>query len=151
MTWFAMTHARRDIHIELPKLPTKQRPRWDGRGRHIYTPAATEAAELMIHAAWVDAHGLEWSEWRGPVEVRIVVSREVAQRATRREQGKLVCQKPDLDNTAKLVLDALNGTAWHDDEQVVQLHVIRKPRQPKGSKASIYIQVTYIDDREVVG
>lgn len=31
----------------------------------------------------------------------------------------------DLDNAAKLVLDALNGIAWDDDSQVSELHVRR--------------------------
>lgn len=33
--------------------------------------------------------------------------------------------KPDVDNIAKLVMDALNGVAWVDDAQVCRL-VIRK-------------------------
>ena len=33
--------------------------------------------------------------------------------------------KPDGDNIAKLVLDALNGIAWHDDNAVCEL-VVRK-------------------------
>ena len=31
--------------------------------------------------------------------------------------------KPDADNIAKAVLDALNGILWHDDKQVCQLAV----------------------------
>ena len=31
----------------------------------------------------------------------------------------------DLDNAAKLILDALNGVAWGDDSQVSELHVRR--------------------------
>lgn len=34
-------------------------------------------------------------------------------------------QKPDCDNIAKLVKDALNGVAWHDDSQVA-VELIRK-------------------------
>ena len=32
-------------------------------------------------------------------------------------------KKPDMDNVVKIVLDALNGFAWHDDAQVVDLSV----------------------------
>jgi Holliday junction resolvase RusA-like endonuclease len=31
--------------------------------------------------------------------------------------------KPDLDNLCKAVLDALNGIAYHDDKQIVELHL----------------------------
>lgn len=32
-------------------------------------------------------------------------------------------KKPDADNIGKIVCDALNGLAYHDDAQVVDLHV----------------------------
>ena len=32
-------------------------------------------------------------------------------------------KKPDVDNVVKIVLDALNGFAWHDDAQVIDLHI----------------------------
>jgi Holliday junction resolvase RusA-like endonuclease len=31
--------------------------------------------------------------------------------------------KPDTDNIAKICLDALNGIAYHDDAQIVELQV----------------------------
>lgn len=34
--------------------------------------------------------------------------------------------KPDTDNVAKIVLDALNGIAYHDDAQIVQLTVLKR-------------------------
>lgn len=34
-------------------------------------------------------------------------------------------KKPDIDNVVKVVLDALNKTAYQDDTQVNELHVIR--------------------------
>lgn len=36
--------------------------------------------------------------------------------------------KPDIDNIAKLILDALNGIAYEDDAQVVILQCAKKPR-----------------------
>lgn len=34
--------------------------------------------------------------------------------------------KPDIDNIAKQILDALNGIAWKDDAQVVRLTVQKR-------------------------
>jgi Holliday junction resolvase RusA-like endonuclease len=34
--------------------------------------------------------------------------------------------KPDADNIAKIILDALNEVAWDDDAQVVQLSVCKR-------------------------
>lgn len=35
-------------------------------------------------------------------------------------------KKPDVDNIVKIVLDALNGLAWHDDAQVTFLAVSKE-------------------------
>lgn len=34
-------------------------------------------------------------------------------------------RRGDLDNTAKVLFDALNGIAWVDDGQVVEMHLFR--------------------------
>lgn len=40
------------------------------------------------------------------------------------QDGKLYpIVKPDLDNVAKAILDALNGIVYKDDNQVVELHI----------------------------
>lgn len=38
-------------------------------------------------------------------------------------EDKFPCKKPDADNIAKAVLDALNGIAYHDDASIVRLTV----------------------------
>ena len=34
-------------------------------------------------------------------------------------------KRPDVDNLAKAVLDAMNGIAYHDDSQITQLNVVK--------------------------
>ena len=45
-------------------------------------------------------------------------------------------KKPDSDNIAKVVLDALNGIAYHDDTQIIKLSVT------KAYKEEAYLSVT---------
>lgn len=64
----------------------------------------------------------------GPVEIEIefILSRPARERARRQVVPADWCVKrPDLDNLAKGVLDALTGFAWIDDAQVVY-QVVRK-------------------------
>ena len=79
-----------------------------GRGRLALTPEARSwkaAADIAIY----HAHLVRYA---GPVAVTMHVYRE-------RKAG-------DLDNRVKLTLDSLNGHAWGDDAQVVELHAYRR-------------------------
>ena len=68
---------------------------------------STEAKNYKIAAGWqAKAAGVE--PLRGPVAVTMHVYRA-------RKAG-------DLDNKIKCLFDALNGIAWEDDSQVVELH-----------------------------
>lgn len=42
-------------------------------------------------------------------------------------------RRGDLDNRAKVALDALNGIVWDDDAQIVELHLYRKDRPKDGA------------------
>lgn len=46
--------------------------------------------------------------------------------------------KPDLDNVAKTILDALNGVAWKDDSEITTLAIAKK--YSKLSSATICIK-----------
>lgn len=34
-------------------------------------------------------------------------------------------KKPDSDNIAKIICDSLNGIAYHDDSQIVELYICK--------------------------
>ncbi|WP_411842132.1 RusA family crossover junction endodeoxyribonuclease [Salinicoccus sp. HZC-1] len=54
------------------------------------------------------------------------------------QDGILMYQKkPDLDNLAKGVLDALNNTVYKDDSQIVELNV----KKQYGDKDEVLIQI----------
>jgi Holliday junction resolvase RusA-like endonuclease len=61
--------------------------------------------------------------------------------AVRPATTKLPAPKWDVDNAAKAVLDVLNGRAYEDDAQIVELHALKKwsesPRSPGFIQVSI--------------
>ena len=64
-----------------------------------------------------------------PVSLRIVIRFIPAKSETKSNQAKMLngdilpLKKPDIDNVIKVVCDALNGVAYHDDTQVVMVNV----------------------------
>lgn len=80
--------------------------------------------------------GLAYAELRGqaafvgPVELTIEVFRNHPKSWSRQQReansGFYITGKPDLDNLAKLIGDALNGVVYEDDKQISDLIVRRR-------------------------
>ena len=97
----------------------KGRPRVTRKG-FVYTPAATRKAEAQIKAYVSDRmleQGVIRFESHRPLSVEVECSIE-RPKSVRREHAAV---RPDLDNYLKLVMDALNGTLWEDDAQIVKI------------------------------
>ncbi len=57
--------------------------------------------------------------------------------------------KPDADNLAKVVLDALTGIrAWLDDDQVCELTVLKRWEQPRSESPGCSIRITELMEVE---
>lgn len=137
--------GRGECVIEFDKLPTKQRPRWGGNSKP-YTPKNTTEAEKAIKRAWRQQVGYRWMRHEGEVRVTILIERPLAKSNPKYWAGKADTMTPDLDNTAKLCCDALNGVAYMDDKQVTQLQVIRLPRIPYRKQCRIHIRIDYYEE-----
>jgi Holliday junction resolvase RusA-like endonuclease len=116
------------VRLELPGRPQpKGRPRF-ANGR-TYTDARTAAAEQSILAAWLTQSG-QPAPHDGPVAVDMEFVDTPPQSWPKwRIQAALDRQvwptgRPDLDNLVK-ILDGLNGVAWLDDAQVVDIRARR--------------------------
>ena len=104
------------------------------RGAHagVYTPGTADAWKSAVRS---DAmrNASERGPLAGPVAVRLdfVMPRPKAhstKRGLRPDAPRWHASKPDADNLAKAVLDALGdlGTYWKDDAQVADLCITKR-------------------------
>lgn len=116
----------------------KGRPRFT-RGGRPYTPKATRDYEAAIREAYESAPGRPSEPLSGPIAVSIITHRQLPKSTPKSVIREPDTHKPDADNVAKVVLDALNGVAWDDDAQVVRLTVskLNRTRLPEMLSVSI--------------
>lgn len=110
----------------------KDRPRFarTTKGVRTFTSAKTRIYETAVgHAARAAMRGDP--PLAGAIEVSINAHYAVPASWSRIKRERALCDeirpttKPDLDNVAKGVLDALNGVAYADDAQVVMLRATK--------------------------
>lgn len=124
------------LHIVVPGQPVgKGRPRFTRQGR-AYTPAKTKVYEQLIgNFARREMETAAWETTPLPVKLHILAQFEIPKSWTKKKKhqavlGELVPGRPDIDNIAKAVLDALNGIVYQDDAQVKELSVKKVYGQP---------------------
>lgn len=111
------------------KAQAKQRPRM-GRSGVVYTPKETLIYENYVKMCYSDyANQFEWLPYENQVKAEIDVlvavpkSDSKAKKKAKIEGMIRPTVKPDCDNLAKSILDSLNGLAYQDDKQVVELSI----------------------------
>jgi Holliday junction resolvase RusA-like endonuclease len=139
-----MTVCRLLSYIPVKGAQSKLRPRVTMHG--TYTPKKVVQAENELRMLWQHHRGNQ-SDYTGELRVLVEVTRELPKSAAAKRLGEPDVSRPDADNYAKLVLDALNGLAWHDDSQITELVARKLPRTKHGSGDRIDIKVYYIDEK----
>lgn len=109
------------------EVQAKQRPKFNGR--FAYTPKETVSYENLVKLQYQAQCGNYRYPDDVPLIVAIFVHIEPPQSASNIKKIRMLnhaeypLKKPDVDNVAKIILDALNGIAYRDDKQVVTLIV----------------------------
>lgn len=123
--------------FSVPGQPTgKGRPRVNTITHRAYTPQKTRAYESLVQESYKYA-ALHQKRHSGPVRAEITAFYKIPKTwpssrkraAVAGEISPLI--KPDLDNVAKAVLDALNGLAYTDDSSITEL-IVRKVYADEG-------------------
>lgn len=94
------------------------------RGRFRYTLAMQHGAAMDMR--WLCKAAMRGrNPFEGPVSVELVASWPPPPSWSNKRRANTVwhASRPDIDNIAKIILDALRGVAYLDDAQVVRLLV----------------------------
>lgn len=123
----------KEIEFEVPGVMGKMRARTVRRGNFTtsYTPKQDVTYENLVKTLYLNkANGLMWND-KEPIEVHIVAYFDIPKSYSKKkskaaaELQMFPCKKPDADNIAKIICDGLNGVAYHDDAQIVNLTVLK--------------------------
>lgn len=121
------------IRFTIPGEPKgKGRPRL-GRSGHAYTPHDTAVYENLVKLCYRDENpdDSETACKDEPVSVLIWAYYQIPKSVSKKarlamQMGDIrPSKKPDCDNIAKIVCDALNGLAYYDDSQICELTVFK--------------------------
>lgn len=116
------------------KVQPKQRPKFNRKTGTAYTPEKTANFESTVrYYAEQELKGN--SPITGACHVTILLYKAVPSSLSKKKQEEClkntipVITKPDVDNVAKSILDALNGVWFLDDKQVVALYIYKRYAQ----------------------
>lgn len=115
--------------FEVPgKIVGKGRPRLNSYTGNVYTPTKTKDYETLVAQYFLLKYP-RYKPFEGRVQVDINAYFEVPKQAKKADKALMLqnkinpTKKPDIDNIVKVILDALNGTAFKDDIQITKLNV----------------------------
>lgn len=113
------------------KAVAKGRPRYSPNG--AYTPRKTKEFEELVQLSFMrkaNKENIFKQPSERPINVRIEIEFRPPESLSHKKFKALVgaphIHRPDVDNIAKAILDALNGLAYKDDNQVSDLYIKKR-------------------------
>lgn len=114
----------------------KGRPRFRRSGQP-YTPEKTRIYEDYIKMCYRVQNGKDRVTPGAAVAVTIRACFGIPKKTSKKKRELMLAspaplrpkKKPDVDNIAKIILDALNGLAWEDDKQITGLLITKEYSQ----------------------
>lgn len=109
----------------------KGRPKFSRQGNFVksYTPAKTTNYENLVSLSYVEACSSENHPLEGGVSMKIDAFFSIPKSTSKKKKDLMNAgfikhtKRPDADNVAKAVCDALNKIAYLDDSQIVHLEI----------------------------
>ena len=102
------------------------------RNGNTYTPDNTVLYENLIKTEFLSQYGRGNRIRQSAVFMHIIAVYPIPASYSKRDKAAalagdlLPAKKPDADNVAKVIADALNGLAYDDDAQITDLLVVKR-------------------------
>ena len=136
------------LEFEIEGKPQgKARPRINTFTKRAYTPDSTKKYEELVRQSFIWRYGnIEPLEC--PIQACIYAIFEVPKSYSKKKRAEILekefvyTKRPDGDNIAKAILDSLNGLAFKDDSQVVDMRVVKL----YGEKAKVRVLLDTIKE-----
>lgn len=119
-----------EVAFSVPLVAHQGRPRIRkaARSAWLYEASDDEQRKRVIAGEFRKEYRGPYPMLDGPVRVEVLVFAPLPKKRPKRVVREPYTVKPDADNVAKQVLDALNGLAYADDAAVTELVVRKMPR-----------------------
>ena len=118
--------------FEVPgKITGKGRPRVNTTTAIAYTPAKTKEYEELVKQYFIIKYRMI-NPLEGRIKINITAYFSVPKNTSKKQEENMLnntispTKKPDIDNIAKIILDALNKLAFKDDNQITKLEIEKK-------------------------
>lgn len=116
-----------------PQGKARARTFYDSRSNKMssVTPEKTVLYENLVKTCFRQRYGQGRFPDDAYIIARIAAFFEPPKSISKKKRAEMLegkiwpAKKPDSDNIAKVVLDALNGIAYHDDTQIIKLVVTK--------------------------
>ena len=134
------------VYLNVPYKPTPQQRHRHTRGGRTYDPCCQLKRDFLALCRAVGSPPEpRWHACPVKCDLQFTFARPKSHFTSRRALRKGVPErhiyKPDVDNLAKFVMDALNATYYKADSQVFALHVAKR----YGDENSVRVRLEYHD------
>lgn len=141
-----------NISFTIMGEPTgKGRPKFSRQGNFVkaYTPEKTEKYEHWVKLSYIEKYGNKKSfADDAPLYVYIDAYYNIPKSVSKKKAAMMMrgdilpTKKPDCDNIIKIILDALNGLAYKDDQQVAKVSVAKRYVYSTDSDARVEVYIS---------
>ena len=115
----------------LGEIVGKERPRVNMYTYRVYTPNKTKDYEFLVQQYFRMQYP-KYETLKGRISINIIAYLKIPQSTSKTKIQEMLenkispTKKPDVDNIAKSILDALNGLVFEDDNQVSKISVEKR-------------------------